>query len=343
MGLDKTLADTGKEKQSLFGYVKPFKPDLRVRELDTYKAVYCGLCGQLGDAFGPAARLTLSYDFVFLAMLHYTVTQDAKPVFERRRCFVNPLRKLTVCQPGEILAFSADTALLLLYYKLLDNMTDSGPIGRIGWGMLRPAAAAAHKKAAARQPACEAMVAQTMAAQQNLEREGCASVDAACEPTAKAMAGIFAQLSFDARQQRVLERMGYLMGRYVYLCDALDDLSDDLKTGSYNPFALRYHLEKGAGEQQLAEVYRYGRDVLYLTAGEAAKAYQLLDTGLFSSILDNVFYQGLRAGADEILLRRSPKKRALGQEQPAGCAGCVAAHSGDEASQCHPGQTTDSQ
>ena len=82
------MADA-ERKTTLFGYVKPFKPDLRVRELETYKAVYCGLCGQLGEAFGPAARLTLSYDFVFLAMLHYAVTPDARPVFERRWCFVN--------------------------------------------------------------------------------------------------------------------------------------------------------------------------------------------------------------------------------------------------------------
>jgi len=327
------MADA-ERKTTLFGYVKPFKPDLRVRELETYKAVYCGLCGQLGEAFGPAARLTLSYDFVFLAMLHYAVTPDARPVFERRWCFVNPYRKRLMCRPGECLAFSADTALLLLYYKLLDNMTDSKGLKRIGWGMLKPAAASAHQKAAARRPDCEALIAQTMVEQHNLERERCDSIDAACEPTAKAMAGIFTRLSPEPRQQRVLERMGYLLGRYVYLCDALDDLSGDIKTGSYNPFALRYRLDQDAGQEQLAEVYRYGKDVLYLTAGEAAKAYQLLDTGLFSSILDNVFYQGLRAGADEILLRRSPGKITAEYELPDGCTGCPAAHMQEESSHC---------
>ena len=53
----------------MFGYVKPYKPELRVRELEEYKAVYCGLCRELGQSFGLFARFTLSYDFAFLAML----------------------------------------------------------------------------------------------------------------------------------------------------------------------------------------------------------------------------------------------------------------------------------
>ena len=31
----------------MFGYIKPFKPELKVREFDTYQAFYCGLCRQL--------------------------------------------------------------------------------------------------------------------------------------------------------------------------------------------------------------------------------------------------------------------------------------------------------
>ena len=44
----------------MFGYIKPFKGMLRVCEYETYKAVYCGLCKQLGGEYGPFARLPLS-------------------------------------------------------------------------------------------------------------------------------------------------------------------------------------------------------------------------------------------------------------------------------------------
>ena len=300
----------------MFGYLKPFKPDLRICEFDAYKAVYCGLCGQLGKSFGPVARLTLSYDFAFLCMLGYAVSSE-KPVIQRRRCHFNPMRKLPVCAPDGRLSFGADMAVIMLYYKLIDNLRDGGLAGRVLCGAGRPFAARAHRKASARHPQCEAAIATAMSSQQELEKNLTASVDAACQPTALAMQSILAQLCDDPGQKRVLERVGYLIGRYVYLCDALDDLEKDLKTGSYNPFILRYKLEKDADAAALSAVFSHGRDALYLTAGEAGKAYQLLDSAVFGPILDNMFYQGLKAGADEILLRRAPKA-AIGKQEQAG-------------------------
>ena len=291
----------------MFGYVKPFKPDLRMCEYEAYKAVYCGLCGQLGRSFGPAARATLSYDFAFLSMLHYAVSGQ-EPVLTRRGCYFNPLLRLPICQPSEILAHSADMALIMLYYKLVDNMRDSGTIGRGLWALGYPFAAWARAKAATRQPECEAVIAAAMKGQQALERDATASIDAACEPTALAMQAICGQLGNQPGQKRALERVGYLIGRYVYLCDALDDLPGDLKSGAYNPFILRHKLEQDADESALGAVLSQARDAIYLTAGEAGKAYQLLDATCFGPILDNVFYEGLRARADEILLARTPRQ-----------------------------------
>ena len=296
-------------------------------EYDAYKAVYCGLCGQLGKSFGPVARLTLSYDFAFLAMFGYAVGGQA-PVIEKGRCHFNPMRKLPVCAPGEQLAFSADMAIIMLYYKLIDNIRDGGLACRALMGTGRPFAARAHKKAAARWPECEAAVAAAMSSQQELETNRTASVDAACQPTALAMQAILAQLCDDPAKKRVLERVGYLIGRYVYLCDALDDLEKDLKTVAYNPLIFRYKLEKDADKAALSDVFSHGRDALYLTAGEAGKAYQLLDTAVFGPILDNMFYQGLKAGVDEILLRRAPKMADARQEQAK--PGCVYAPAQDD-------------
>ena len=53
----------------MFGYLTAFQPELRVRELDTYKAIYCGLCHCLRSHYGLASSAGLSYDFVFLAAL----------------------------------------------------------------------------------------------------------------------------------------------------------------------------------------------------------------------------------------------------------------------------------
>ncbi|MCL2857210.1 MAG: DUF5685 family protein [Oscillospiraceae bacterium] len=278
-----------------------------MREHEAYKAVYCGLCGQLGRSFGPVACMTLSYDFAFLAMLHYAAGKTAPIIESGRGCHFVPTRKRPVCQPGEALAFSADTAIITLYHKLRDNIQDSRFLGRAACRAALPFAARAHKKATARRPDCEAAIAEAMSAQGELERCKTASIDAACQPTALAMQTVCGQLSEDPAKKRILERIGYLVGRYVYLCDALDDLAKDLKYGGYNPLIYRYGLEPDADKASLEAAYLQGRDAIYLTAGEAGKAFALLEPTFFGPVLENVFYQGLRARADEIFAGSRPE------------------------------------
>lgn len=54
-------------EKTLFGYIKPNIPELRVREKARYDAWYCGLCRRLGARYGTAARALLSFDCTFLA------------------------------------------------------------------------------------------------------------------------------------------------------------------------------------------------------------------------------------------------------------------------------------
>ena len=53
----------------MFGYVRPYKSELLVREYEQYKSVYCELCRELGKSYGWTARFTLSYDCTFYALL----------------------------------------------------------------------------------------------------------------------------------------------------------------------------------------------------------------------------------------------------------------------------------
>ena len=53
----------------MFGYIIAEKSELRIKEYDMYKAVYCSLCKTLGKKYGVISRFTLSYDFTFLGLL----------------------------------------------------------------------------------------------------------------------------------------------------------------------------------------------------------------------------------------------------------------------------------
>lgn len=134
----------------LFGYIKPFQPELKIAEFDTYKAVYCGLCKQLGRSFGPFSRLTLSYDFTFLAMAWHGLTED-EPSWSRQRCFVNPLKKKACFFPCGGLSFAADAAMIMFYHKVRDNMADDG-LKAASWAILSFRLWGAHAKSDGKPP-----------------------------------------------------------------------------------------------------------------------------------------------------------------------------------------------
>ena len=68
----------------MFGYVKPYVPTLQVQEFSLYRAVYCGLCREMGLVTGQLSRITLSYDFCFLALLLLALS-DAPSAVEKIR------------------------------------------------------------------------------------------------------------------------------------------------------------------------------------------------------------------------------------------------------------------
>ena len=53
----------------MFGYVIVNKPELKIKDFDTYQSFYCGLCKALHEDFGRRGQLTLNFDLTFLAIL----------------------------------------------------------------------------------------------------------------------------------------------------------------------------------------------------------------------------------------------------------------------------------
>ncbi len=248
-----------------------------------YKAVYCSLCRDLGRSYGLLSRFTLSYDFTFLALLNMSL-KSGSDCFERKRCAFNPLKKCNYCKDTDSLKMPSAAAMIMLYYKLRDNIADEKGIKKIGFYCLLPIFSGAHKKAAKAFPEVEKIVAEYISEQNVLEKENCASIDMAADPTAKALSKLLMLCGDDEVEQRVLERLGYCVGRYIYLMDAACDLEEDIKKSSYN--VLKNIDEKDCIKDKVVPQ-------LYFCCNEAAKAFELLDVKKYKTILGNIIYLGL--------------------------------------------------
>lgn len=266
-----------------------------MREYEEYKAVYCTLCRVLGEEYGLAARGLLSYDACFYVLLRDCAESGENPEYKAGRCRFNPLKKCnyqTNC--GESYRAAAALTVLMSYQKARDNAADSKGLKRIAARMISPYLRGKYKKAKARYPQFAEAVEQAMATQADLEKEGCTSADRAADPSAKALSAIFCAGVESEMQKRVIERVAYCVGRFVYLLDAYDDLEDDLKNGSYNPFIRKYDIRNAEALRAPALQENILRS-LHMTANEAAVSFHLLTGEVHRSILENILQDGLES------------------------------------------------
>ncbi len=268
----------------MFGYVRMSKGELKVKEYDTYRAVYCSLCKYLGKNYGILSRFTLSYDYAFLSLLNMSLSEECSG-FKKGRCAFNPLKKCNYCTCTNSLSMPAAAAMIMFYYKLSDNVSDSRGIKRAAFRFVRALFSRTHKKAAALFPETEETIAKYMQKQKAIETADETSLDKASDPTAAALGEIFAACTKDPQEKRVLYRMGYCMGRYVYLLDAACDFEKDVKSGSYN--VLKEYCESKAAAAEKV------KPQLYACVNEAAKALELVDFKRYKPIIANTVCVGL--------------------------------------------------
>lgn len=265
----------------MFGYIKPYKPEMRIKEYELYRSFYCSMCKKLGKSYGVFARFTLNYEFVFLALL-FSSLNGSDCTTKKGRCPFNPIKKCNYSDiADEGFEFSSSAAIMLLYYKLLDNLRDEKGIKRLKYLPLKPIFSKNYVKAKAKYPQIDEIFADYDAQQQAVESQNIQNIDEAAEPTARMLSSLFKMCSEDDAQKRILDRLGYCMGRYIYILDAAADIEKDLKSCSYNPFKNREDANTIAERQ------------LYFSVNEAANAFELLKICKFKNILGNIICLGL--------------------------------------------------
>lgn len=294
----------------MFGYIKPHKPELLVREFEQYRAVYCSLCKELGKSYGVVSRLTLSYDCTFLAMVMLACSSNPCE-FGQGRCVVNPVKKCPFCKGEQSeFIFASALSVIMVYYKVQDDKRDPGFLSRARAYLLLPFAAHARKKAMRDFPKIEQAVAEAMALQNQVEQAESPPLDACAEPTAKMLSAVFSLLAEpDTPDFRILEQFGYFLGRWVYLMDAADDMQKDLKKNAFNPFVRDCGLTQGSTAEEFMNAADRCNQVLNMTMSQLVAAFQLLEFQQFGPILQNIVCLGLPQMQREFMLKMEKGKK----------------------------------
>lgn len=276
----------------MFGYIRPLKAELKVKDFEKFKACYCSLCHTLGKEYGFSARFILNFDFTFMAMLLWDT--DEPVCYTARRCPMSPFCKKCMCCHSESLSVSAGYSLILAWWKLRDSVKDDtflkALLARFGMLFLRRA----YKKAAKRYPEFDSVVRNQLEALSSLEKENCQSIDKAADSFAVLLSAV--SKGYDGVEERIFQQIFYHMGRWIYILDAVNDIAEDIKHKSYNSVLLRYDANEKLSDEQTAEL----KTTLTHSLNLIISAWGLLPKNPWTDIIENIIYLGMPYVSDAV-------------------------------------------
>lgn len=260
----------------MFGYVTANWKELSKEQQDRYGAVYCGICREIHLQSSGLARLALSYDMAFLAMLLMSLYEPQETT-GRNHCMLHPVKRRPWVD-NDIIRYTADMNVALAYYNAVDDWRDDRRFS----ALLFSDALLEHRERITKQyPRQCAAIAKCMERLTLLEQQNC--------PNPDALAGAFGELMAELLVYRedlwapTLRQLGFSLGRFIYLVDAAVDYRKDRRNGSYNPFLAM------GGEEDPARWEAW----LVLAMARATDYYEKLPLVQDKALLDNILYSGV--------------------------------------------------
>lgn len=260
----------------MFGYVSANHGELTQQQKERYGAVYCGICRQIRLQSSGLARLGLSYDMAFLALLLMSL-YEPEEIAGRDICLPHPLHSRPWVD-NEYIRYCADMNVALAWFNCRDDWQDDR---RLSAGVMAQVFGRYYPGIARRYPRqCEAIAKYTEAITQ-AEKENCKNPDVP--------AGYFGALMAELLVYRQdlweehLRRMGDALGRFIYLMDAAEDYDRDSRKGKYNPYLAM------GGEKDAA----LWEQILVLTMARCTDSFEKLPLVQDKPLLDNILYSGV--------------------------------------------------
>lgn len=281
----------------MFGYIIVNKGEMKFREFDIYHAYYCGLCRKLKEKYGVLGQMTLSYDLTFVIML-LSGLYEPDTAEEECKCIAHPLERHRV-MVNEFTEYAADMNILLSYYKCRDDWEDDRKCGRRIYGALLEKG---YGRVAGRYGAKVRRIEELMRQLARKEKSGCSDIDEMSRLFGEVMAQIMVYKEDEWTGN--LYRLGLYLGKFIYLCDAYEDIEKDIRTGSYNPFRELY---KGPDFEEEC------RDILTMMMSECSREFEQLPVLENVEILRNIIYSGVWYRYEKVRGERESAEKGLVQ------------------------------
>lgn len=257
----------------MFGYVVVNKPELKFKEFDVYKGYYCGLCRSLKERHGIWGQFTLTYDMTFLSLL-LSGLYESSVHSEHHRCMAHPMSKHLMIST-EYSDYVADMNVILAYYKSLDDWHDDHNVLKLAFAKVLKNKCKNYQKKSQE-------ISDLLNELNEYEKADETNIDLVAGTFGKIMSVLFTPN--DDIWADTLSKMGFFLGKFIYILDAYKDLEKDIKTDSYNPFKKICHDD---------DFNDRIKQMLTMMMAECSKQFEYLPILDNANILRNILYAGV--------------------------------------------------
>ena len=295
----------------MFGYVTPLKSELKVKEFEYFRSYYCGLCNEIKNQFGNIPRFCLNYDLTFIGFMLDGLFSDPLKLKEVK-CIRHPGKKLIITAESQCLNYCADLSILLFDYKLKDNIEDDKSIK----SKLESTALSPYKRKFNRNVTkVNDIIEENLNLLSNLEEnKNFESIDEISHPFSLIVAKILELYpeNFEGDCENIryaLYDLGYALGKWIYLIDALDDLKEDMEKNKFNPINFLYNKENKSYDELMLEI-KPRMEFTILNCGYNCKeSLDKLPLKRNKAILENIISLGMMDKYERIVNNCSCKEK----------------------------------
>lgn len=299
----------------MFGYIKPYVAELKVGEYEKYRAAYCGLCRSIGRLTGQVSRLTLSYDLVFLAAVRIALS-GAQPEFEEYRCPIHVTKKRLVMIENPSLEYAAAFSAVMSNAKIKDDISDEKGIKRIRAAISSPFFSKMVKYASGVIPTeAQHRSSEILSSLSALEKENCSSTNLTADAFGKLL-GYGFSFGLEGEEGEIAKTIGEQVGKFIYICDAADDMASDIKKKRYNPLAVGWGdlaIENGKMSPLVKESILTSVPIELEALGRAVE--KLPEENIMTPIIKNIVYLGMPEILKKILYGDGDENNVKGKDR----------------------------
>ena len=227
----------------MFGYVTPLKSELKFKEFEYFRSYYCGLCNEIKREYGNIPRFCLNYDLTFIGFLLDGLYSNPL-ILDSIKCLRHPRKNIIITKKTNALNYCANLSILLFDYKLKDNIEDDKSVKSKLFKFLLSSSS---KKSLLELKDISDKISRNIDILSNLEKsKSISSLDEITHPFSDIMGMILSEFPYKFEEDSDILRenlynLGYFIGKWIYLIDALDDLKDDINTNNFNPYNVLFN------------------------------------------------------------------------------------------------------